>query len=547
MDLPSGHSRQIIADGPKGTAQTIDIMRGLVNTGKRSIKVRQYCGEALNPPNGDKAKSKDYFEYASRLYRKVRDGILYAYDPAGVEFCESADRLLETKIGDCDSMDILLCSMFEAIGLQSQFVTIMADPSRPGEFTHVYTRVMIPKYGWIVADPIMPDKYFGWEPPYPQGKKYWNASSDSGSKVDTSDSVPFSGPDQPDLSGPFGIGVSGMNGLGDLSHGGGHGGGRGFRRGGWGGGYAGPWYGGGLDSDIYVLPVVVASPANMLVVDPDDSKPQMMMDSERSMGMGRLNGNFGGVFDSITDIFSSAATSVSKTTELVNQIFDGTYAASISKQKSDNKALLLKLSSLKGAAQKISDSALRDATIKKIQAAQFTAIDANQKLNAFIGQYNSVIDVISKVNASAKQIPKIGLGFVIEIGAGAVALIVTALIASGVLAYFWSAKSDNDKAAALAANNTQQAAIETAKGIAADAKNMLDQKKITPAQYSDIVSGAQRVASNIPGVSGDSIFGAIGGPIVQTGLIFGALYVAYLLANRWANRPYESKPVGVTA
>src|SRR6185295_5736270 len=96
----------------------------------------------------------------------------------------------------------------------------------------------IPKVGWVVADPIMPKKWFGWEPPYPDGRRYWAASSDElDQPLDTSDSVPFPMPGNAPEN-PF-EGVVGMSGLRDLGRGHRGHGGRGRR---WGGGWAGPTY-----------------------------------------------------------------------------------------------------------------------------------------------------------------------------------------------------------------------------------------------------------------------------------------------------------------
>lgn len=195
LPLPSGHSRHLINDGASGTAQTIAMMQKLVSGAKRDNSVRKVVGSIINPKNCAGCTPKDYFCYAKSLYEWVRDNIKYAYDPHMVEFLEAPARLLENGIGDCDSQDMLLCAMFEQVGLQSQFVTIKADPNRPNEYTHVYTRVMIPKVGWVCADPIMPEKWFGWEPPYPSGKKYWASSADEkDDDVDTTDSVPFQSP-----------------------------------------------------------------------------------------------------------------------------------------------------------------------------------------------------------------------------------------------------------------------------------------------------------------------------------------------------------------
>jgi hypothetical protein len=269
LALPSGTERHIISDGVRGTEQTISLMQKMVNSYKRNIEIRKLCGKIIA-----NCKPKDYLDYAKKCYEWVRDNIKYAFDPHLVEFVESPKRLLETRIGDCDSQDMLLCSMFENLGFKSQFVTIQADANRPGEFTHVYTRVFIPKVGWIVADPIMPEKYFGWEPPYPNGKRYWHASSDElNQPLDTNDSVAMNQPNDNSNSG-------GMSGLDDIGRGG-HRGGRGWRGRGGNWGYGGPvFYGDGFDDSVYILPVVVPVGGSVISADqyatvsPSDTTPQ---------------------------------------------------------------------------------------------------------------------------------------------------------------------------------------------------------------------------------------------------------------------------------
>ncbi len=230
----SGHSRHQIPDGVKGTAATIALMRKLVTRAKRRGEVRELIGKILNPKDGARpCDSKDYYCYAQKAHEWVRDNILYVYDPNQVEFLESAAFLLKSRVGDCDSMDTLLASIFESMGLQTQFVTVMADASRPDEFSHVYTRVKIPGVGWVAADPIMPKKWFGWEP-QAAGRRYWPASEDeAGQPVDTADSIQVSGQDS-----SMNSGVSGMRGLSGLGHGGHHHHHHGGGRGGWDSGWA---------------------------------------------------------------------------------------------------------------------------------------------------------------------------------------------------------------------------------------------------------------------------------------------------------------------
>ncbi len=207
--LPSLHDRLTISDGDKGTEQTIAQMQQLVAAAKRRDDIRSLVGSIINPQTPSSCDSfsrtrtcpqKDYYCQAKACYDWIVKNIAYAYDPNLVEYTEAPWRVLKNGIGDCDSQDMLLCAMFEQLGLPAQFVTIKADPKRPDEFSHVYTRVQIPNYGWVVADPTMPNKYFGWEPEGNYKKRYWWSSTEELSMpLDTS-------PSQPAMQG-FGMGL----------------------------------------------------------------------------------------------------------------------------------------------------------------------------------------------------------------------------------------------------------------------------------------------------------------------------------------------------
>lgn len=193
--LRSNHIREYIPDGVPGTEATIDRMQKLCSKGKRDFEVRKVIGKIVHGeiPGIPECQGKDHQCYAQACYQYCRDNIKYAYDPALVEYVENPARILESRIADCDSIVMLLCAMWENIGLDAQYVTIMADPSRPNEFSHVYARVKIPGVGWVVGDPTMPKKFFGWEPPGDFTKRYWPASTDDTGPLDSSPSQVLSG------------------------------------------------------------------------------------------------------------------------------------------------------------------------------------------------------------------------------------------------------------------------------------------------------------------------------------------------------------------
>lgn len=406
--LPSGHSRHLIPNGIQGTAQTIAMMQKMVGGAKRDDNVRQVVGQAIQ-----KCTPKDYFGYAKALYEWVRDNIKYAYDPHNCEYLESPRRVLKNKIADCDSQDMLLCSMFEQVGLQSQFVTIKADPNRQDEYTHVYTRVMIPKVGWVVADPIMPDKWFGWEPPYPEGKRYWAASSDDAdSDVDTTPSLSFPSSDSGASSQMSFDPVNGMTGMRGLGHGGHHSG-----RGNRGGGF---WNGGGGDTDqfwggndnVYIMPVAVPVPDQIVVIEGRDIQPQEIespvFEENFTMGqtgMGDWIDSISNTVSPVTDFFSNAATSVASAVGLMpseatvkwvlGRFGDGSEAAKLNAAQSKLNTQLDAAAKVLASARALPDSNSKSAGLR----AANTVIDALHKsqyaLNDSKATYNEIASLIN--------------------------------------------------------------------------------------------------------------------------------------------------------
>jgi hypothetical protein len=181
--LPKGsglnHSREVIAGGDLGTAQTIKRMRDLVTRGKRDERVRtQYVAPILNGTLYPfvNVPEKDYFKYCEALFLYCRDKIRYVHDPAGVEMLEDAWITLQRGAADCDSICICLASMCESIGRACRFVTLRREGGGP--YFHVYLEVHIPGQGWVGADATMKDKPFGWKPDSKYPRTAWPASND---------------------------------------------------------------------------------------------------------------------------------------------------------------------------------------------------------------------------------------------------------------------------------------------------------------------------------------------------------------------------------
>ena len=94
----------------------------------------------------------------------------YRRDPRGVELVQSVWKTIERGAGDCDDWSVIAAASVGALGFPHRFVTVAADPSHPGQPSHVYPQVSIPKNwdhterSWYGMDLTVKSARFGWEP-----------------------------------------------------------------------------------------------------------------------------------------------------------------------------------------------------------------------------------------------------------------------------------------------------------------------------------------------------------------------------------------------
>lgn len=172
-DLPSNHQRVWIPGGNLGTSATIRRMQALVTHGKRDFRVRKILKDILAG-----CTSKDYLCYAVAIHDWVQSNVKFVFDPNGVEMIEAPWEILQSQVGDCDSICVLCATLYEQAGFPSRFVTIMADASRPDAYSHVFLEVSVPGKGWLGSDCSMPGKPFGWKPSEKHPRKEWPGSLD---------------------------------------------------------------------------------------------------------------------------------------------------------------------------------------------------------------------------------------------------------------------------------------------------------------------------------------------------------------------------------
>lgn len=165
--------RTRVADGDRGTAQTIPyakqlIQEGMVDPGVRLLAV-QYCAGV--PPNDDLGEMNAIFNGLLRDFRYIKD-------PVGTQLLQPASGVLQTRAGNCATLNlVLLPSLLGSVGYPSRAVTIKADMDRPKEYSHVYIEAQTSEGQWIPMDVARSNPVFGKEPEYYWARRNWPLTS----------------------------------------------------------------------------------------------------------------------------------------------------------------------------------------------------------------------------------------------------------------------------------------------------------------------------------------------------------------------------------
>lgn len=121
-------------------------MKEIVNNMKSHFQIRQITSSLIG-----KCEPNDRICQIQSIYRFVADRIRYMADPFRKEHLANPLETLQIQAGDCDCKSILLATLLESCGLETQFVEV------PG---HVFVRVTveqsdilkIPKGGFYIPD-----------------------------------------------------------------------------------------------------------------------------------------------------------------------------------------------------------------------------------------------------------------------------------------------------------------------------------------------------------------------------------------------------------
>jgi hypothetical protein len=161
-----------LADGDQGTAQTIALIRQLVDRGMKDPAVNRTALSILQnvPPHDEEAEVRAIYDW-------VRGHIRFTKDLYGKETLRPAAAILEVGAGDCDDINgILLPALLGTVGYRARLVTVASQAEAPDQFSHVYAEVCVGGQ-WIPLDAARPYAAFGKAPMNFMRKRIWDLQS----------------------------------------------------------------------------------------------------------------------------------------------------------------------------------------------------------------------------------------------------------------------------------------------------------------------------------------------------------------------------------
>lgn len=176
MSSPGAAYRTPLLNGEPGTAQTVALMRRLIDD---ALADSQFVRMAIDIVRS--VQAFDDFGEVEALYNWVKRHIRFTKDPVTKEKLYPPQELLKIRAGDCDDISMLLGAFAMAVGYNARLITVSANRANPGEFSHVYVEAEVPPGSgqWVPMDAARADSEFGIEPPTYFRKRAWSLTDDS--------------------------------------------------------------------------------------------------------------------------------------------------------------------------------------------------------------------------------------------------------------------------------------------------------------------------------------------------------------------------------
>lgn len=164
----SGSQTIPMRSGHRGTAQTIQAMRALIDAGIKNQGINRLAVQIVrNTPEFSEAPK------VQAIYEWMRAHIRFVADAVGKEVLRTPEETIQVGAGDCDCMTVLIATLAGTAGMTSRAVTVSTDPSEPNTYSHVYPEVFADGQ-WIPVDCARPNSALGLSPNRYFLKKEWD-------------------------------------------------------------------------------------------------------------------------------------------------------------------------------------------------------------------------------------------------------------------------------------------------------------------------------------------------------------------------------------
>lgn len=167
--------RQPLMNGEAGTAQTIQVMRKLVDNALNDSTFVRKAVDIVRPVAAFNEEAE-----VQAIFNWVRANIRFVKDPYTKEKLIPPQELLKIRSADCDCQSMLTAALAMAVGYAARWITLSTQAQSPDEFTHIFTEVEVPSGSnvWVPIDTARADSVFGVEPPMYYRKRAWDVASD---------------------------------------------------------------------------------------------------------------------------------------------------------------------------------------------------------------------------------------------------------------------------------------------------------------------------------------------------------------------------------
>lgn len=160
--------RMGLSGGDRGTSETIQVIRELVDQGCEDLFINQLAGGIVR--NID---PQDLEGRARAIYSAVQRRVKFVPDIYHKETLRPARVIWQQGFGDCDCMIVLLASMLLTVGFLVRLVTIAADAEDFTQFSHIYLELLL-NNDWVPVDLARPGARFGRDPGYHERRHVWS-------------------------------------------------------------------------------------------------------------------------------------------------------------------------------------------------------------------------------------------------------------------------------------------------------------------------------------------------------------------------------------